>query len=83
MDTIENRWLKHVKASNLGALSVRDQLMCKMMFFAGFSDSLNAGMEIAALDEEPAVAQLRAYHTECDRVADEFIATLSASGPAQ
>lgn len=83
MDTIENRWTKHVKASNLDALQLRDQLLCKMMFFAGFSDSLSAGMEIAALDEEPALAQLHAYHSECDRVADEFVATLSASGVAQ
>ena len=67
--TIAGRWREHVKASGIDkALPKREQGLAMMMFYAGFSAALDAGLEVAELPEDEAMQLLSAMHTEVQQV---------------
>ncbi len=70
--TIAGRWRQHVAASGLDkSLSRRDQSLAMLMFYAGFSASLEAALELADLDidDDTGAKLLEALRREADHVA--------------
>ena len=67
MKTIDDRW-QDFRAGcidrNAPPLQVREM---RIAFYAGFKAMLDANMEIALLDEEPAVDELEQLHIEARR----------------
>ena len=67
--TIAGRWQQHVKASGIDkALPTREQGLAMLMFYAGFSASLDATMEVADFPEDQAMELLSALHAEVKQV---------------
>jgi hypothetical protein len=67
--TIAGRWEQHVQASGLDKrLPRREQALAMLMFYAGFSASLDAGLEIAEFPEGEAMQLLSALHNEVKQV---------------
>lgn len=77
--TIAGRWRQHVAASGLDkALPKREQSLAMMMFYAGFSAALDAGLEVADYPEDEAMQLLAALHTEVKQI--EALATRVFNG---
>lgn len=77
--TIAGRWRQHVASSGIDkALPKREQGLAMMMFYAGFSAALEAGIEVAEFPEDEAVQLLSALHTEVKQV--EALATRALGG---
>jgi len=77
--TIAGRWKQHVQASGIDkALPRREQVLAMLMFYAGFSASLDATLEVAQFDEAEAVQLLEALRTEVRQV--EAMATRIVGG---
>ena len=54
--TIAGRWRQHVEASGIDkALPRREQGLAMLMFYAGFSAALDAGLEVAEFPEDEAM----------------------------
>lgn len=67
--TIAGRWRQHVDASGIDkALSKRELDLAMLMFYAGFSASLDAGLEVSEFPEDEAMQLLTALHTEVKQV---------------
>lgn len=80
--TIAGRWKQHVEASGIDkALPRREQGLAMLMFYAGFSAALDAGLEAAEFPEDEAMQLLSAMHTEVKQVEAMATRVLSA-GPA-
>lgn len=63
--TIAERWREHARISNMDkALTKRDLTLAMVMFHAGFSASLDAGLEIADFDDDRAFQLLQGLHAE-------------------
>lgn len=77
--SIAGRWRQHVAASGMDKrLSKRDQALAMMMFYAGFSASLDASMELAEYPEEQAMQLMEALSTEVQQL--EAMATQQLTG---
>lgn len=80
--TIAGRWRQHVAASGIDkALSKREQGLAMLMFYAGFSAALDAGLEVAEFSEDEAMQLLTAMHTEVQQV-EAMAARVLAGGLA-
>ena len=67
--TIAGRWRQHVEASGIDkALPKREQGLAMLMFYAGFSAALDAGLEVAEFPEDEAMQLLPAMHTEVKQI---------------
>ena len=67
--SIAGRWREHVRISGLDkALPSRELSLAMMMFYAGFSASLDAGVEIAEFPDDEALGLLSALHHEVKQV---------------
>lgn len=63
--TVAGRWKQHVAASGIDkALPRREQALAMLMFYAGFSAALDAGLKIADLPDADAVHLLVALQAE-------------------
>ena len=76
--TIAGRWRHHVEASGLHVLPRPELARCMLMFYAGFSAALDAGLEVAEFEEEEAMRLLSALHREVEQL--EAVASRLASG---
>jgi len=77
--TIAGRWQQHVAASGLDTkLPRREQGLAMLMFYAGFSASLEATMQVAEFPEDQAMQLLAALHKEVQQV--EAMATRILGG---
>lgn len=77
--TIAGRWKQHVAASGIDkSLSRREQALAMLMFYAGFSASLDASLEVAAFPEDEAMQLLSALQMEVHQV--EAMASRILSG---
>lgn len=77
--TIAGRWKQHVEASGIDkALPRREQGLAMLMFYAGFSAALDAGLEVAEFPEDEAMQLLTAMHTEVKQI--EAMATRILGG---
>ena len=77
--TIAGRWRQHVEASGIDkALPRREQGLAMLMFYAGFSAALDAGLEVAEFPEDEAMQLLSAMHTEVKQVEAMATRVLSA-----
>lgn len=65
--TIAGRWRKHEEI--LKHLPKRERALAMMMFYAGFSASLEAGLELAEIDDDAeCVRLLQCMHEEVKMV---------------
>lgn len=63
--SVAARWREHVRVSGLDkALPPRELSLAMLMFYAGFSASLDAGLEIAEFSDDQAMRLFSALHTE-------------------
>jgi len=76
--TIAGRWKQHVAASGMDALPHREQTLCMLMFYAGFSAALEANMEVAEFEEDDAMKLFSALHAEVQQI--EAMATRLTGG---
>ena len=67
--TIAGRWREHVRISGLDkALPPRELSLAMLMFYAGFSACLDAGLEIAEFPDDQAMKLFEALHKEVKQV---------------
>jgi len=77
--TVAGRWKQHVEASGIDkSLPRKEQALAMLMFYAGFSASLDAALEVAAFPEDEAIRLLSALQMEVRQV--EAMASRFASG---
>lgn len=80
--TIAGRWKQCSAAAGLDkVLERREQALAMAMFFAGFSASLEAGIEIAAYPQEEAMQLLQLLHVEVKQV-EAMLAHYTSGRPA-
>ena len=80
--TIAGRWKHAAKVSGMDKLPRGEQALAMMMFYAGFSASLEAGIELANIDERAAVGILQALHREVETVSAMADKVFSGAEPS-
>lgn len=77
--TIAERWREHVRISGLDkALPKRELTLAMLMFYAGFSACLDAGLEIAEHSDDQAMQLLQAMHVEVKQLESKAGEVLAA-----
>lgn len=81
--TVAGRWKQHVEASGIDkSLPRKEQALAMLMFFAGFSASLDAAIEVASFPEDEAVRLLSALQMEVQQVEAMAARVLSGTSPS-
>lgn len=80
--SITGRWKQHVEQSGMDkTMSERDQSLGMLMFYAGFSASLEASVEIAEYPEDQAMRLLSLMHKEMEHISEVITSQLHVLQP--